>query len=350
LPPYVDTAACVVPHHLAQFLLIVGLAAFYFSLRDSRQWLMAVSALSFACAAATRPGFQLAGPVIAFVLLAPSAIAWMKKERFGFPGQVKGAVLLAALSAVTVLGYSTYNKLRFGYFGMTPLLGHNLAVRATPFYERIDDQTVRDLLISARNKRYDAGGEPGRAVWDVHVELMRAANNSRVVLAHKLQPLMTKVLRAEKFDLLREVTRSFAAFWVPKSDFGWGFRVGNWWDNWDRTLITFKDFRFVPNRTPAIVRKVSTLIEAGIILLFFGTFFLCAGAFCTALWFGELRGHVEPATAVTYSASAMIVFYNALVNCIVDQGDLHQRLATEGCMILCVVLGAKILSRLRVPA
>lgn len=350
LPPFAQITALVLPESLAELCLMAALAAFYFFLRrPERTVLAAVSALASGYAALTRPGFLMLSPVMAALALAPSAVAVLRHERFRFRRQITGAVLMAAIPLLMVLSYSAYNWRRFGYFGPTPLLGHNLMVRTTPFYQNIPDPEMRRLLLEARNRRYSAAKEPELAIADVNAELLSMAKGSRVELARRLQQAALHMMRSKVLEYAREVARTFAAFWVPETDYNEGMA----WRAPASGPVSFAipegrlgDYRarVLPMPRPLIALWV--LVELTVMLLFFGCAVLFAGLAAGSV-LGCLRVPWRPPTALTYAACVLIVIYNAFICAAVDRGAPHQRECTEAFIVLSVFLAFVMLRDLR---
>ncbi len=211
-----------------------------------------LSSLAFSLASLTRPEYQLL-PLIAIgvVILARSALefggltphsggAREKDERGGFTAPLevsrregKGgikppnsralratwrATLPALLSfIVLVLGWSTVNYVRFGWFTLTTMTGYHLTQysgpylgEASPKYQKLTAIYLRnqDIEIRLRNTHVDA-------FWRARPELLKATGLTDAQISRLFMRISLPIIAAHSSAYFAAVKRSWQVFWRP---------------------------------------------------------------------------------------------------------------------------------------
>jgi hypothetical protein len=316
LPPFVEPAGIVMTENLAQFLLVVGLASFTAWLRKPGAWLLTVASLAFACATLTRPTYQALAPVLALGL---AGVAFTVRGR-ALPVRraVGGAVLLAAGTAIAVLGLSWYNHRHFDYFGLAPMTGFHLSTKTVHLWERIPDEHawLREQLLEARNRELTRrggtrAGTHTQTIWNAREDLLAATGMSREQLSQLLVRVNLDLIRRAPIEYLEEVARSMAVYWFPA--FG--------------DLATF---RLSP------LRWTWALLHGAIVGVFFVQLWAALGL-AVVRWSGFNR--VSRDFAATYLIAAGIIAYTLLVSCFADIGEPRQRRSTDVLVVLVAALG-----------
>jgi len=174
LPPFVENAAYALSETLTQFMLVCGFAGMFHWFRTRSAWWLGVAALAFAYAGLTRPTYQ----VVAFGITAVLAICWLVfRDRGRDLARAAAALTLATVALMG--GYSTYNYRKFGFFGVTPMIGFHLSTKTIRVLERIpdSDREIRTILIHFRDAHLTQPGSSHTRymyIWSALPELQRA--------------------------------------------------------------------------------------------------------------------------------------------------------------------------------
>jgi hypothetical protein len=303
LPPYVEYSSYVLTENLAGFLLVAGL---YCLLRGKSVAWSCVSGLVFGYLALVRPSFTLLSIAVALTLLAV--------------GTWKRAVAVVLGASVIVLPFLLFNWLRFGYFGMAPLVADALAMKTARFVERLPSGPVRDYLLRERNRNLVEGESHTGACYLVNSdkrELSRLTGLSGVALENYLVKQQLRLIASAPLEFLAEAFAAFGQYWLPSA--GKAANFGS--------------------------RKLQFLWAL--------VHFCIAGLFAVAflaLCGTSLTYRLQASSAFarwTYSLSAVLVFYTMAVSCVVADGLARYRVPTDAVIVLMTFLGIAIWNRER---
>ena len=218
LPPYVDHSGFVLSESSAEFFLAVALVAIYLLLTKRAIWALWLAGIFCALAALARPTFQALSPLLLIVLLAVLAPQGLKK--LSLARSLKVAVGLLVPFLALVVGWSSLNYLRFGYFGLTYLFGFNLSTRTVRVIERLPDSSadIRDTLIKYRDRALlgRGGSHSGLMyIWKARRELQEVTGTNRFELSKQMERINYWLILHAPLEYLAAVGRASVAFWFP---------------------------------------------------------------------------------------------------------------------------------------
>lgn len=327
LPVYVEPAAHVMTETLGQFTLVVGLTALVGWMSSRRPMPLAIAALAFGFAALTRPVYQGLAPAIALgMLVAPRALARFTASR---RDALRAGVALFAGTLLVVGGFAWLNHARFGYFGISPLLGFHLATKTILLVDRVPDEyaTVREVLVRRRDAELVRRGGThtgSQTIWEAREELHAATGLATPALSQYLLRMNLALIRRAPVEYLQEVARSAATYWFPAGGPLAGMRS-----------------------TP--VRWLGVAVHSLVVAIAFAQLVVLAGfgLFAATARLAGIPRTIPAITATPLQASAylhaaFIVFYTMAVTCLVDIGEPRQRRPTDALLVFLCFLGAHV--------
>lgn len=331
-PLIVGAAALGMSETLTMFLLVVGTCLLFLYLAG-RSWPYALlSGVMLSFSALVRPTFQLLLVVIVGVL----ALAWML-----WPYLRRRAVVAGGLNVVFSLlfvgGFILFNQQRFGFSGLTPLAGYNLAKRTPHVLDLIPDKyaNVREILIRHRNETITTEpyeSSPNGAVsyiWGAIPELKETLHMNDTELAKFLVSLNVDLIRRQPQVYLEEVSMVFGSYWEP----------------------------FSP--APELIHGRPLILLSGLHFLKFLFIFSMVSALVTVLIMLALaRRDVRRALLARLSTVDHVKFigmtlwlaigvYNLLISIMMDVGSPRHRLPTDMLLIMTGVVMLDYLLRVR---
>jgi hypothetical protein len=220
LPPQVENAAILMTENLTQFCLILALTSLIWWCRQRKTIWLIVSALAIAYGGLVRPTYQMLAFVIVGCLL---LIRRLHLSSFRISEMVKASVILVAATVLIIGGYSSLNYYKFGYFGVTPLLGFNLSSKTVRVVERLPDQyaDVREMLVSTRDKQLtarDSSHTGLQYIWSVGIEgIQEKTNLSKGDASKYMLRLNVLLIRKAPLEYLLAVMQSMATYWFPSN-------------------------------------------------------------------------------------------------------------------------------------
>lgn len=303
LPPFVQNAGYLLSETLAQFCIVLGVAALQrFLEREGRAWLLAAS-VAFGYAALTRPTFQLAALVLGALLLLLTRRTGSRVFR------VRDAFVLLIGTLVLVGGWALYNESRFGVPGTISTLGFNLANRCPDLYEEIPDPVTRRIFVEARNEAYVSGKAVPWAHFAAQPRLMSELGmRSKAEIEPWIRKQMTRAILGHPVRYAEIVAGSLARFWFPVTG--------------SLPLLRERPLRRV---WYAVHFLLISLLAAEVMA--FGSWILVTLA--------GIRSDDQTRRAWTlWSICALVVLYNALISCMLETGETRYRTSTELLLLL----------------
>jgi hypothetical protein len=326
LPLYVEPAAYVMTENLAQFTLTAGLAALVRGwAAGSTAWAF-VAGLAFSYAALVRPIYQALPLLAAAICLCRG---WMLAAPTPWHA-VRAAGAVAAAWVLLVVGFSSLNLARFGWFGLSPSLGLHLSTKTMGFVERLPDEYAvpREMFIRERDRLLVARGgthSGTQAIWGIRDELKRVTGLSDPELSSYLTRMNLLLIRRAPIEYLQEVARSAAVYWFPA-----GGRLAAM----DSLLL----------------RWLWVGVHGALVLLLAVQLMIVAAWVAVRLTFRRppIREHegvrARPATWA-YAVGLAIIGYTMALSCFIDIGEPRQRRSTDAIFVFVCVLGLQTWSR-----
>lgn len=331
-PLIVGATALGMSETFTMFLLVVGTCLLLLYLAG-RSWVYAlVSGVMLGYSALVRPTFQLLLVVVVGVL----AVAWLiwpyLRRRLAV-----ASVFNVVFSLLFVGGFILFNRQQFGFSGLTPLAGFNLATRTPHVLELIPDRyaNVREILIRYRHDTITTEPHKGapngavRYIWAAVPELKETLNMNDVELAEFLVSLNVDLIKAKPQVYLEEVSMVFGNYWEPFSPapeliYGW-------------SLILLSAFHFL--KLFFVLSMIGALVTALIV-------FALARRDVGRALFARLStaDHVKLIGMTLWLA---IGVYNLLISIMMDVGSPRHRLPTDMMLIMTAVIMLDYLLRLR---
>jgi hypothetical protein len=286
LPPFVQKDAFLLTEGLTEFLLVAGFAGL--ALVCTSKYAAAWSGLALALAAITRPQNELLPLLIGGLLLV--SLGW----RRGW----KNAVALILPALLLLGGLTLHNRTRFGYLGLTYLLGHHLGTRTVALYDEIPDPQVRDVMVSTRNAAY-VEGNPYWTTWYTRADLMRIKGLSPVRLAGYMQKIHLRLIVTHPLAYLEEAARAFLHFWSPE----------------------------LPAQTnrSAVIHLISAVTQVLVCAAFWLSIILWAGLSMGRLFLAVPEWLPRGNARLLYGAAVAVVAYTAALSSALDIGEPRYR-------------------------
>jgi len=311
LPPQVENAAILMTENLTQFCLILGLTSLIWWFRGRKTSWLIVSAFAIAYSGLVRPTYQLFAFVIAGCFL---VIRHLLPGSFKISEMVKASVILIAATVLIVGGYSSLNYHKFGYFGVTPLLGFNLNSKTVRVIERLPNEyaDVRQMLVTARDKQLISPGSSHTGlqyIWSIGIEgVQEKTKLSKAEASKYMLHLNLLLIRKAPLEYLSSVAESMAVYWFPSN----------------------KDLANMNSRLLELVWVLVHFVIVGLLalqLLVFGgiTVLDISKRIVTRNSKAIIDLSSHKIAVVAYLLSGVTVFYTMLITCMVDIGDPRQR-------------------------
>ena len=229
LSPGVVSVLCgyIMTESMTEFVLVLSFVLFAFWFVERKYSQLIPAAILLGLSALVRPSYQmLFVPVAALILLAPGI------KRF------RSAMIVVVSAAIIIGSYVGYNGARFGFYGMTPLIGFNLCTRTARVLERLPAGPIRDILIRYRNNDLTNGvsktgvmyvwrGYKPDMYWPPSLEeakgkgaipeLMAVTQLNKAELSKKLQKMNVRLILSAPLEYIRDVGAAAITFWFPAS-------------------------------------------------------------------------------------------------------------------------------------
>ena len=331
-PLIVGASALAMSETFTIFLVVVGTCALLLYL-NGRSWLYALlSGAMLGYLTLVRPTFQLLAAVVVGILVL-AALLWPHLRR---RAAVAG-VFNVLFTGLLLCGFILFNKQQFGFGGLTPLAGFNLATRTPHALELIPDEyaAVREILIRYRHDTITT--EPHktspigitRYIWAAVPELKAELGMNDIELAEFLVDINVDLIRRAPNLYIEEVSMMFGNYWQP----------------------------FSPD--PVLVRGAPFYALSGLHALKVIFILLMTGALTTALLLFLLTrrsvGRMVAARLKTADHVKLIgvtlwltiSLYNLLISIMMDVGSPRHRLPTDMLLIMSAVIALDYLLHVR---
>jgi hypothetical protein len=292
---------------LSQLLLVTAIAALAFSMkRGFSTGSLIIAGICLALSGLSRSTFQLISPFLLLVLSFP--ILW----NLGRRSFMKFVAVILIPWLVFVGGWSLRNYQRFGFFGVSSVLGSALSTRTANFLEKAQPffPDVVPAFLTIRQEKKDRWGTPALK-W-----LMMNKGLTYVQANQLLTKVNLRAIRSSPILYSYEIAQSLISFHIP----------------------------YVP-RWPILVRAPALALEALVILCFI---------LLTVLWLGfhvlYRISPLIPRSIFTVEDTLIlgvqaIYWYTAFISAAVDIAKPEHRSPVELLMPLSIVL---IAHRLRI--
>jgi hypothetical protein len=325
LPPFVENAAYALSETLTQFTLAAGFAGVFHWFRTRRQWLLWGAAIAFAYAGLTRPTYQVTGVAVAALI----AVCW---RTFRQPGRdlARAVMALTVVTVLTVGGYATLNYIKFGFFGVTPMLGFHLSTKTIRVLERIPDRdrAVRSILIAHRDAHLTQPNSSHTGymyIWSALPELQRQTGMNTAQLSRYMMRLNLRLIAAAPLDYVMEVFRAASAYWFPAV-----------------TPVASMNSRLLQAIWSALHFLLLGAFAVQAVLVVGSTAFLVARRRRRTL----LEATGRPAAEwLAYAIPGLLIVYTMLVSILVESGVARVRTPVDIFMVLSVFIGLRIWTR-----
>ena len=328
LPPYVQSAATVLTENLTQFCLVCGFSGLVRWRLSRRPIHLIIASVAIAYGGLTRPTYQVLAPIVALFLL---SAGWYQAGLTKYHA-IKASAALILTSALMIGGFSAINYSRFGYFGITPLLGFNLSTRTVLFWDRLPDEhrVVKEILIKARDADLIEPGSSHTGYQSSHKarpEIIRVTGMTQAETARYLVRMNLELILLAPLNYLGEVGRVLGgSYWFPAAN-------------------------ELANMNSRVVQMIWAAVHFIIIGFFFLTFVILCGTAAERIVRAVATGWPAPPfppethlQIFTYCLAGTMVFYTMIISCAVDTGTPRYRLPTD-CLILLMTFLAPLLWR-----
>ncbi len=219
LPPYVENAGYVMTENLTEFCLCFAIFAMVHWYQTKYWRWLGFASLAIAYAGLIRPTYQIfALAILIFVLIASAIFSIAKLKRIEL---LIASLLLISCSVIINGGLSIYNQSKFGYGGMTPMLGFHLSTKTLRFLERLPDQYAdfREYLIEGRNRELIKRGSSHTGfqyIFSLDIPGIQQQTGLSLAEAAKfMQHINIMLIKSAPLEYLFEVCKSIVHFWFP---------------------------------------------------------------------------------------------------------------------------------------
>jgi hypothetical protein len=309
LPPFVENAAYALSETLTQFMLVCGFAGLFHWFRmRSTGWLIA-SSFAFAYAGLTRPTYQ----VVAFAIVLTAAVCRIRL------GRAAASVMLTSL--LFVGGYTAFNYVKFGFPGVTPMLGFHLGTKTVRVLERIPE---RDAAVKAVLLRHRDGHlvQPNSShtgymyVWSSVPDLQQATGMDLPELSRYLQQIHLRLIAGAPLEYAMEVLRAACSYWFPSI-----------------TAVGAMDSR--------VLQLVWSMVHLGLIAVFLLQLVLLAGSTAYLAARRQAIGFTG-LELLAYSMAGTLILYTMLVSILVESGVSRVRTPADIFLVAMTAIGIRI--------
>ena len=326
LPPFVEHAAFTLTESLAQLQLVLGIAGTFVWIRGGGAGWLVAACLAVGSALLVHPTYAVASPTLALGIAALCLLPCTAPN-------LRSRILRASMALIVAFGvgsggFLVHNAARFGYVGVSPMLGIVLSHKTGRVLERIPEEhaAVREILIRARNEllvRRDGDHLAYAYVFQALPALRRETGLDDVALDRLLTRLQLGLIARSPLEYGDEVGRSLLWYFSPGvSDFaafGSGALKGLW-----------------------------HLVRAGVLALFAGTLALLAGPAWLLLAARRREGAAAPPLPPGLAAScgflalgAAVVGAEALTASALTSAVWRMRVPVDLVILACALLGAQ---------
>jgi hypothetical protein len=120
-------------------------------------------------------------------------------------------------AALLMLGWSAFNYVKAGYFGLTALGGYSLTNHSGAFMELAPDRyaTIRDIYLDYRKIQVARLGNNAMTIWKAYPHILQATGYSYVQLSRQLTRLSLWLFVHHPLLYMSHVGLSVRRFWEP---------------------------------------------------------------------------------------------------------------------------------------
>jgi hypothetical protein len=331
-PLIVGAAGLLMSETFTIFLLVIGTGSLLLYLSGRSVLFAVLSALCLGYVGIVRPTFQLQTVVTGGILALAALTAPTLRRR-----SIIAAALNVALAVLFVGGLMVYNRQTFGFSGLTPLAGYNLATRTSHALELIPDKyaEAREIMIRYRNETVST--EPHqtnpigytRYIWAAVPELKQTLGMNDLELAEFLTSINADLIRRAPNLYMEEVS----------------IAVGNY-------IQPFSPGRELVSGVTLLLMSAFHLAKMIFLLAMIG---LALGGLLVYLTAGKsVRGFVSARLSdydrvkfIGIALWVMLSIYNMVISVAMDVGSPRQRLPTDILLIMAAVVALDYLFRSR---
>jgi hypothetical protein len=193
----------------------------YFSMQSSRSPArfvrnVVLASLAFSLASLDRPEYGLLSPLIVMLMV---ALALPRRDS-SFSWRRAACPALAGLApwVVLVLGWSSVNYVRFGWFTLSTLTGYHLTQYSGPYLNEVPppDKALADAFYQEEQAYVRAHhGRHIDAFWDARPHLLAASGLTDAQLSRAFVRISLRLILAHPKAYLSAVWWSWKVFWRP---------------------------------------------------------------------------------------------------------------------------------------
>ncbi|HEV2424637.1 MAG TPA: hypothetical protein VGZ29_07405 [Terriglobia bacterium] len=208
--------ASVLTETLAAVCLALGA---YFTVRAMRAPAkalrdVALASLAFSLASLDRPEYQLLAPIIV------CATVFFRAQAGSFSWRLASRAILAGLApwVLLVLGWSSVNYARFGWFTLSTLTGYHLTQYSGPYLNEAPpaDRAVAEVFLQQEQAFIKAHhGRHVDAFWAARPRLLASTGLSDAQLSRAFLRVSVRLILAHPKAYLSAVAWSWQVFWRP---------------------------------------------------------------------------------------------------------------------------------------
>lgn len=328
LPFNISIAGYLLTENLSQFCIILTLFGLIKWYQKQNIIYIILAALAASYAALTRPTYQLLILPLILVLFLFTLNRLLNIRVF-----MKAAIPFAVIFGLIIGGYSFLNYSKFGYFGLTYMVGYNLCTKTAPFLEDLPEQysNIKEFLIETRNGELIELGSShtGRQyIWAIGTNKIEEKLNMSTSDAGKyMLKLNLTLIKKSPVSYMQQVAEAMVRYWFPASN-------------------------ELANMNSKVLQLIWMLIHFIIITLFFLqlTIILSIGIFTlSSIYYKRSMRFIKISKnnsnlLLAYLITTSMIFYTFFVTCLADVGSPRQR-GGDALIYFGVILGLSIVKK-----
>lgn len=248
----------------------------------------------------TRPSFQLTGLLLTVLFFFYERNKWR-------------AIMFLVAFATPIVLFSSFNKARFNFSGITPATGWHLTTKTALFIEDWPDVSMRPLMIRQRNDNLiNKSSHTGSMfVWTLPGKLQDSLHQNYVEVSKYMMKNNLALIKAQPLSYLEAVGRSLFQYTLPNGP-------------------SAKD--------PGIVKALYTLVQFAYVYLALAL----TAVVLVCVWL--FRKRINAVWLYPFLVTAIIIYSNYFVSIAAEVGDARHRAPTEALILICIAYALPIVS------
>ncbi|MFH1226905.1 MAG: glycosyltransferase family 39 protein [Planctomycetota bacterium] len=300
----------ILPEAISIFLVILSVHIFIKMLAQEEfknGWLI-ILGITSALAGLAKPYLALL-PIVYVIFV----MYFTSKKGATLSAIAKNSIILSLPLIILIGGWSTFNKIKLGYFGPTTLTGYNLTQHSGSFMELAPEKysKIKAIYLKFRQKRIEETGSHSGTIWQAYPEMQTATGLPFGELSKVLTSMSLEMFAYHPLLYLKSVFKSWARFW--SAPLYW--RTEN-----------IRPYIFIP------ILKATGLAQRGALIFVNFIFLLIAVFYSYKLMFSRLD------MPGTYLAIILLIIIFSIAQALVEYGENGRYSVSFQSLIIFIVI------------